>query len=125
MSEYVSGLTMGQCAEFDKERVRHALRGELMCGEDESGFVYEAAPRQECDRYVLGVIDKWYFTAKQLADSGKAMERIMAGHGMRVDMWEYMAELNMAEQERDGYVYEHQLDELRDEIDIIEKGMDA
>ncbi len=29
MSEYGSGLTFGQCCTMDKERIRHALKGEL------------------------------------------------------------------------------------------------
>ena len=124
MSEYASGLTMGQCASLDKERVEHALHGELMCGEDEHGFVYAPAPREECESYILSVIDNWYFQAKQLADSGRAVERVMARHGWHMDFMEYMGEMAKAESEYGGdYVYEHELQELREEIREIEEDM--
>lgn len=122
MSEYASGLTMGRCATYDKERVRHALRGELMCGEDEHGFVYESAPREECEAYILGVVDNWYFQAKRLADSDRAMERICRRHGWVMDLGEYMREVQAAASEHDDYVYEHEWDELHEEIRSIEEG---
>lgn len=123
MSEYGSGLTMGQCATYDKERVEHAMHGELACGEDEGGFVYEPATREECESYILGVVDKWYFEAKRLADSGRATERIMQQHGWHVDLVEYMREMAYAEREHRGeYVYERDLRQPRDEIREIEEG---
>lgn len=119
---YGYGMTFAADAEIDKEHVRQALCGKLPAGEDEEGFVYEDAPRAECERFILEVIDKWYHMAKLLADSGRAVERIMERHGFALNMQEYMREVVRAEKEYDTYVYEGDLDELREEIDAIERG---
>ena len=122
MGEYHSGITLGQAGEFDKERVRHALAGELMCGEDENGFVYKSAPKEECDAFILDVVDNWVFESKRLADSGRAIERIMNRHGFQMDFHEYLIEMHSAEVEHAGdYLFENQRKELEDEIDQIEQ----
>lgn len=123
MGEYGSGMTMGQAAELDKDRVRHALAGELVCGEDDNGFVYEPAPKDECDAYILGVVDKWYFEAKRMADSGRAMERVTKAHGFNIlnHFREFMDEMAKAEGEYNDYLYERDLEDLADEIDGIER----
>ena len=36
MSIYGSGLTFGQIANMEKERIKHALEGEKCAGEDEN-----------------------------------------------------------------------------------------
>lgn len=115
-------MTFAEDAEIDKEHVRHALCGELVAGEDEEGFVYETAPRADCERFILEVTDKWYHMAKLLADSGRAVERIMERHGFKMDFQEYLQEVVRAKKEYDTYVYEGDLDELREEIDAIERG---
>ena len=48
MSEYASGFTFGRRCMMDKERIKHALKGELVIGEDENGFIYGKASRVEC-----------------------------------------------------------------------------
>ncbi len=108
MGEYGNGMTIGRQGELDKDRVRHALKGLLVAGEDENGFVYEPAPREECERYVLEVIDAWIYQAKQLADSGRVVERVMADHGWRIPFREYAAAMA-----------EVSLDELHDEADRL------
>lgn len=121
MSEYGPGMTIGRAAELDKERVRHALMGELICGEDDRGFVYEPASREECERYILGVVDHWVYQAKQLADSGRAMERVMEAHGFSVanHMREYIDAMADASSEYDDYVYEADLDELYEQANEL------
>lgn len=126
MSEYGPGMTIGKAAELDKERVRHALMGELACGEDDCGFVYESASREECERYVLEVIDNWVYQAKQLADSGRAMERVAKSHGFSVmnHFREYIDEMGKASREFDDYIYESDYDELHDQADRLLEGSD-
>lgn len=41
-----------------RERIRHAMNGELPQGEDENGTVYRSASREECDKYILAAYDK-------------------------------------------------------------------
>lgn len=112
MSEYGSGLTLGQCCNYDKERIKHAFKGELMIGEDENGFVYEPASREECEAYILRAYDNLYYQAKQLADSGRAMDRL-AGKYMKGGFQKHFREyVNIMSQEHcryNDYVYEYEL----------------
>lgn len=81
MAEYGPGHTIGTAAELDKERVVRALAGEIVCGEDENGFVYGPASKQECGRCILEVVDGLVHQCKELAASGRAMERILEENG--------------------------------------------
>ena len=107
MSEYGSGLTFGQTRNMDKERIKHALRGELMCGEDENGFVYAKATPEECAAYILSAYDDCVYHAKQAMDSGRALERLMKGKGVECTPEEYGALMESARLEFDDYQYEN------------------
>ena len=107
MSEYGSGLTFGQTRNMDKERIKHALRGELMCGEDENGFVYAKATPEECAAYILSAYDNCVYHAKQAMDSGRALERLMKGKGVECTPEEYGALMESARLEFDDYQYEN------------------
>jgi len=123
MSEYGPGHTIGTAAELDKERVRHALLGELVIGEDESGFIYAQAPKAECDRYILEVIDNLVYQCKELAASGRAMERIIEEHGGMDVYFNRYVDYHAQESRRfQDYLYEQDIDELNDEIGRIEDG---
>lgn len=106
MAEYGSGLTFGQCCNMDKERIKHALNGELMAGENEDGFVYEKAEQSECNDFILRAFDNVVFHCLQSMDSGRAMEKIMKKHGLRIDMKEYMETVEQEKQAFNDYVYE-------------------
>ena len=127
MGEYGPGHTIGSAAELDKERVRHALHGELVFGEDESGFVYLQATKEACDTYILGVIDNLVYQCKELAASGRAMERILDEHGgMASNFKKYMAYRAEEDMKFQGdYLYESDLAELQDEADEIARGGQA
>ena len=118
MSEYGSGLTFGQACNFDKERIKHALRGELMCDEDENGFVYAPASREECERYILRAYDECVYQASQSMDSGRALDRLMKNHGLVMGESYTLAEYgNLVEEEHrkfNDYVYEPDDEELDD-----------
>lgn len=92
MAEYGPGLTMGQCFSNDKERIRHALDGELFCGEDEEGnFEYMMATREECCEYIISAFDNAVYQALSAMASGRALDAIMRKHGIEPDLKEYMA----------------------------------
>lgn len=106
--------TIGKKGQLDKELVAHALKGELAVGETEGGWEYEAAPKEECDRFVLEVLDWWVCQCKELADSGRAMEAVMNRHGFKLPFREYIEESMKAAREYDDYVTEADLDEWGD-----------
>ena len=107
MSEYGSGLTFGQTRNMDKERIKHALCGELMCGEDEKGFVYAKATSEECAAYILSAYDDCVYHAKQAMDNGRALERLMKSKGVECTPEEYGALMEAARLEFDDYQYEN------------------
>ena len=106
--------TIGKKGQLDKELVAHALKGELTVGETEDGWEYGAAPKEECDRFVLEVLDWWVCQCKELADSGRAMEAVMDRHGFKMPFQEYIEEHARATREYDDYVTEADYDEWED-----------
>ena len=106
MAEYAPGLTFGQCCNLDKERIKHALAGELMVGENENGFVYGKANMIDCAEFILRAFDNVVFQCKQSMDSGRAMETLMRKHGITIDLREYMQELEQERLKFNDYVYE-------------------
>lgn len=91
MSEYGSGISMMRAFALDKERIKHAFKGELICGESENGFEYAPASKEECEAYILSAYDNAVYYAILNAASGRALERIYHSHvGKLPDMKEYM-----------------------------------
>ena len=81
MDEYGPDCTLKQVYEYDRERVEHALDGELKCGQDENGFIYEPASPEACREFILEVVDVWYGEAQRLSNCGKVMEAIIRENG--------------------------------------------
>ena len=77
MSEYGNGVSMARAFSMDKERIKHALKGELICGETVNGFEYAPASREECEEYIISAFDNAVYWALEMADSGKAVERAL------------------------------------------------
>lgn len=118
-------MTLAHEAEADKELLRHLLAGEVYGGEDSDGTaIYVPASAGECEQMALQLIDAWYFRAKQLADSGRAMERIASRHGWTFTLGEYADEMAAAEAEYADYLYEFDKEELYEEIREIEDADD-
>ena len=109
MGEYASGLTSGQCFAMDKERIKHALRNELICGEDEHGFLYAPCDREEAEAYILSAFDNAVHQCLNAHASGRALDRIIRDH---TDMDEktltslYMHQMCIEAQKFDDYEYE-------------------
>lgn len=114
--------TLGNAAEFDKECVRRALAGELYAGEDDLGPVFVPAEKASCDRFVLEMFDKWYYQAKQLADTGRALESVMERHGWQISFDEYMRARAEAGRQYNTYLFEHDRDILAEELGWLEDG---
>lgn len=114
MGEYGPGLTSGQCFNMDKERIRHALKGELICGESENGFEYAPASKEECEKFILLAFDNAVFQCKQALDSGRVHERILKENTKLSDQEVFQLYLRYMEEERqkyNDYIYEDDIDE--------------
>ncbi len=93
MSEYGSGVSFKQTCEYDRERIQKALKGELVYGENEDGFLYIGASKDDCKRYILEAYDQACYMASEAMHSGRALEKIAKDHGYDGDLLEYMAAL--------------------------------
>lgn len=77
-------MTLSEHCEDMRDIVRHALEGEVWAGEDREGRpVWERAVRHdECVDAAMGAVDELAYQLIELADSGRAMERVMGDHGL-------------------------------------------
>lgn len=91
MSEYGCCVTMGQSFNYDKERIKHAFKGELLCGEDEQGFIYAPASKEECEKYILSAFDNAVYHCLSSMDSGRALDRMLKDKTEdKIDFFKYM-----------------------------------
>lgn len=107
MGEYAGSITFGRSCNLDKERIKMALKGKLVCGENEGGFLYADASREECEQFILSAYDNVVYHALQVQDAGRAVERWMREQGIRIPLQVY---IQYAEEERkrfDDYIYEN------------------
>ncbi len=123
MGEYGSGLTFARCCALDKERIKMALQGKIVVGEDEQGFVYGNAPQEECEKFILAAYDNAVYHARESMASGRAMERAIKSEKYRLPFRKYVRFMD-EEQQRDykstDYIYEDQLEEEK----VFEKSND-
>jgi hypothetical protein len=78
MSEYGSGITMMEGFALDRERIRHAWDGELVCGEDDRGFfLYEPADEGDCLAFIIKAFDNAVFQCRQALAAGRALEHML------------------------------------------------
>lgn len=77
MSEYGSGISMMAGFKKDRERIRHAWDGELICGEDENGFLYDPADEGDCLKFILDAFDNAVHQCREAMASGRALEHML------------------------------------------------
>ena len=119
MAEYGSGISMACAFTMDKERIKHALKGELICGETEDGFEYTPASKEDCEEYIISAFDNAVYWAIEMADSGKAIENALKPIPDKGYFERYVEEKNKIAMERvesgDIYIYEGDFDESEGE----------
>lgn len=109
MGEYGPGLTSGQAFMLDKERIRNALAGKLICGETDAGFEYAEAPEEECAAYILSAFDNAVFQCQKSMASGRVLERLLKEKTKMKDadiLHDYIHLMQEEELKYDDYVYE-------------------
>lgn len=102
MSQYGSGITLGQAFNMDKEIIKHALRGELVCGEDENGFKYIKNTKEACEEYILSAFDNAVRHALKANTALRALEKTAGS----VDFEKYIKTEAEEEAKYNDYVYE-------------------
>lgn len=106
MGEYGIGLTSGQCFNMDKERIRHALQGELFCEETVEGFEYGPAPKEECDKYILHAFDNAVFQCSEALAGARALEKMFIAKNGSINLQKYMRIVEEEKTKYNDYIYE-------------------
>lgn len=82
------GKTLAKTLMEIKERIRHAMNGELPQGEDENGTIYKSASREECDKYILAAYDQAVYHCLEANKFGKVYDKILEKNGIKPTMKE-------------------------------------
>ncbi|HAV90099.1 MAG TPA: hypothetical protein DCW44_02340 [Eubacterium sp.] len=109
MSEYGSGISFARACAYDKERIKEALKGRLLCGEDENGFIFKEAPKEECEKFIIKAFDNAVYHARGALAAGRAMDNYLKSKHVKVNMKEYMYYRSIEEHrdyENDEYKYD-------------------
>lgn len=75
--KYGSGISFAAACKMELEQIKMALMGQLFCGEDESGFHYQDAPKEACDQFVIDAYKEIVYQAKFSMASSRALERVL------------------------------------------------
>lgn len=70
MAKYGCGISFAEACDLDREELLHALKGEVRVGENEDGFIYEPASKEETDGVIIGLFDSMVYYAKQTMIEG-------------------------------------------------------
>ena len=107
MSEYGPGVSLQKTFAYDKERIKNALNGKLVVDENENGFVYAEAPKEECDAFIISAFDNAVYHCIKSARGGRALRAIMDKHKCEFSLTEYMAFEELARRnEDDAYQFD-------------------
>lgn len=119
--EYGSGIKLGTAFEHDKERIKHALKGEIMVGENGHGFIYDKCTKEEADAYILSAFDNAVYQALKLNASARVLESMIEEYkkeGLKRDTYaDYLASI-FDEETRMLNTYKFESDEIEDECVI-------
>lgn len=77
VSEYGYGISLKQAFEYNRERIEHALKGELLSGQTEEGFVYAPCTKEEADLYILCAYDNAVHQCLAANKAGMIIESIL------------------------------------------------
>ncbi len=109
MSEYGSGISFARACAYDKERIKEALKGRQMIDEDENGFKYRKASKEECDSFIVSAFDNAVYHAMEAMRSARALEKYMKFKGIEMALDDYIVfyyEEQIHDFERGEYHYE-------------------
>ena len=112
MGFYGPGLSFGQVMNMEKERIKHALQGELMVDEDENGFVYKKAPKEKCDRFILGAFDNAVHSCIEAYKFGRVYDYILEKNGIQISMQDIALSKAIEDCKPEDYQYEPFYDDL-------------
>lgn len=96
--------SFGQMANMEKERIKHAMEGERLVGEDDDGLIWESCSDDECNSEILAVFDECVYEALQAMHAVRALD-LMASGGVPYTFENYAKALASTDTVEE-YVYE-------------------
>ncbi len=108
MGKYGNGISFGQACAYEKEEIKHALKGEILLGWDEEGRHWGSGSKEETDRVILDAYDELFYQAEQLRASGVALEKVY-GTIKPKDFKKYMIAFEEERRKPCAYEYEETL----------------
>lgn len=107
MGKYGPGLTMGQIFNLDKERIKHALMGELLYTEAEDGMtIYRPASKEECREFILRKFDNAVYQCLEQMKFGRVYDRIIEKNGVRYTIQDILISKRLEDEKPCDYQYE-------------------
>ena len=107
MGEYGPGLTMGQIFNIDKERIKHALAGELLYTDTESGeLIYRPASPEECREFILRKFDNAVFHCLEQMKFGRVYDWIIEKNGIHYTIQDILISKRIEDERPCDYQYE-------------------
>ena len=106
MGIYGTGRTMGQKFNMDKERIKHALNGELAYSKNENGFIYRPAPIEECESFILKTFDNVVYHLLEMTKFGRIYDYLLEKNGIKYSMQDIMIGKAIEDCKPDDYQYE-------------------
>lgn len=110
MAEYGNGISFAQMCNYEKEKLKQALKGRVRIGEDETGFTYAPADKEACDKVVLTIFDNMVYHAIEAMSSAHALEACLKRHGVKPEkeMGHYIHDVQKAGELFKDYEYEEE-----------------
>lgn len=106
MGEYAPGMTAAQIFNMDKERIKHALDGELMYSENEEGIIYRPASREECRDFILRKFDNVVYHLLESYKFGRIYDYLMEKNGVKYNMQDILLSKAIEDCKPCDYQYE-------------------
>lgn len=84
----------------------------MYAGESENGFEYSAAPKEECEAFILHAFDNAVFQCEQALTSGRVQERILRDKGSKSEdiMKDYIKYMSEESLKFNDYIYEEDIE---------------
>lgn len=110
MAEYGNGVSFAQMCNYEKEKLKQALKGRVRIGEDEDGFTYAPADKEACDKVVLAAFDNIVYYAIEAMSSAHALEACLNRHGIKPEkeMHNFIHDIQKAGDLFKDYEYEEE-----------------
>ncbi len=88
--KYGNGTSLVTACTLDKEEIRHALKGEIVCDIEEDRIHYRKGTKEECEEVVLSNYNEAVFQLIEATRANKVFERYLKDRGLVISLPEFI-----------------------------------